>query len=1210
MKEPEPDLSKYYFKTPGKPLLRLPKGISEKTVKEISAEKGEPDWMLRKRLDAYNFFVRLPMPKFGPDLSHLNFDEITYYIKPSEQKARRWEDVPQHIRDTFEKLGVPESERKFLAGVEAMFESEAVYQGLRKEWEEKGIIFTDTDTAVREYPEILKKHFGTVVTPADNKFSALNTAVWSGGSFLVIPKGVKLEIPVQAYFRINAKAFGQFERTMIICEPGSKVHYTEGCFLKGTPIMTAEGEKNIEDITKGDTVFSHLCRHCPVHHTQVRKYSGKIYTIHYYGDSSEHVSATQEHPFLAVKREISEYKNKDWKQEWIAAKDLRKFDYLSIPINRTIVSKNFRTFEVEIGRGRHGFITKTVKIRTDQDFFRLIGYYLAKGSSVNDHYLVFTFNKNEMAYLRDVKQLLCKYFSKAPLEASEYKGGISVVLCSTIASRLFRSLFGKRADGKTLPKWVLQESPSKQSELVKGYWRGDGSFMHKKYLWGLKRAFRINTISRSLVKQIRSILLRLDVFPSLNVWKRSKPRHDAYCLFIGGEFLDQFSKIVGLSGSANKYVARVQRKHFQGKTSFAKITREYAFVPIRRITTSSHRNTDVYNFGVEGDESYVAGGVAVHNCTAPIYSEASLHAAVVECIAKKNSHLRYTTIQNWSTNIYNLVTKRAFAYENALVEWVDGNIGCLAGDTNILSASKGKILMQELKKGDDIFCLDPDEFRIKKCVITAFASNGKKNVYELHVGGRKIVATANHPFMALTKHRIADAGHIKYSVSWKQLGEIRKGDYVAYVKSVPDLGKPFEINFKSKYEKNKVGITLPEKTNADFMWLLGFYLGDGYIWRPKNKKSAQVYFAAPTADKSRSRLIEVLKLQLNANLSLKEKVVVLSSLAFAQLIEHLGLSGNAHTKRVPAWVYTLPVSQRLAFIEGYLDADGSVSTQHKQIIFTSCNKPLLEDFQLLAVSCGLTVYGIRTYSEKRKLLERYEGCYTYHQFCLSKGDLQQIRSRIACAEPSIEFGHVTRIEDAGTREVYDIEVNGAHNFVANGIIVHNSGINMKYPSVYLKDKNARAEFLSIAYAGKGQYQDAGARAIHEAENTTSIINSKNIAKNGGIASFRGTVHFGKKAKNAKSSVKCDALLLDSLSKNITHPLLQSSHEKSTLTHEAKVGKISEAQVFYLMSRGLSESEATSLIVLGFMEQFIKELPLEYAVEFNRLVQLEIEKKLG
>lgn len=459
----DPDLSKYDFKTPGRPVFSLPKGISEKTVKAISEEKGEPDWMLKKRLEAYKLFLKLPMPKFGPDLSRLDFSRITYYIKSSEKKAKTWEDVPENIKDTFEKLGVPEYERKFLAGVEAMFESEAVYQGLRKEWAEKGIIFTDTDTAVKEYPELLKQYFGTIVPPSDNKFAALNTAVWSGGSFLLIPKGVKLEIPVQAYFRINAKAFGQFERTMIILEEGSKIHYTEGC-------------------------------------------------------------------------------------------------------------------------------------------------------------------------------------------------------------------------------------------------------------------------------------------------------------------------------------------------------------------------------------------------TAPIYSEASLHAAVVECIAKPGSHLRYTTIQNWSTNIYNLVTKRAFAYENSLVEWVDGNIG--------------------------------------------------------------------------------------------------------------------------------------------------------------------------------------------------------------------------------------------------------------------------------------------------------------------------------------------------------------------------SGINMKYPAVYLKGKGARAEFLSIAYAGKGQYQDAGARAIHEAENTTSVITSKNIAKNGGVTSFRGTVRFNSTAKGAKSSVKCDALLLDQDSRNITSPYLQSSQGQATIVHEATAGKISEEKLFYLMSRGLSEDEATSMIVLGFIDEFIKELPLEYAVEFNRLVQLEISKKMG
>ena len=169
---------------------------------------------------------------------------------------------------------------------------------------------------------------------------------------------------------------------------------------------------------------------------------------------------------------------------------------------------------------------------------------------------------------------------------------------------------------------------------------------------------------------------------------------------------------------------------------------------------------------------------------------------------------------------------------------------------------------------------------------------------------------------------------------------------------------------------------------------------------------------------------------------------------------------------------------------------------------------------------------------------------------------------------------------------------------------------MKYPSVHLKGAGARAEFLSIAYAGEGQYQDAGARAIHEAPNTVSLMNSKNIAKNGGVTSFRGTVRFSPSATNAKSSVKCDALLLDDISRNITSPLLSSLNGNSSIAHEATVGRISAEQLFYLMSRGLPESEATSLVVLGFVDKFVKELPLEYAVELNRLIRMEMEKSIG
>jgi len=223
------DYSKYDFKNPINYAIHFPKGLNEKIVEEISRIKNEPEWMRKFRLNAYEIFKQKPMPMWGGDLSKINFDDITYFAKPTEKKAKSWEELPEEIKKTYERLGIPEAERKFLAGVEVMYESEVVYNKVRKDLEKQGVIFCDTDSALQNYPDIFKRYFGKVVPPADNKFAALNSAVWSGGSFIYVPEGVKVELPLQAYFRINASNIGQFERTLIIAEKNSDVTYIEGC---------------------------------------------------------------------------------------------------------------------------------------------------------------------------------------------------------------------------------------------------------------------------------------------------------------------------------------------------------------------------------------------------------------------------------------------------------------------------------------------------------------------------------------------------------------------------------------------------------------------------------------------------------------------------------------------------------------------------------------------------------------------------------------------------------------------------------------------------------------------------------------------------------------------------------------------------------------------------------------------------------------------
>jgi Fe-S cluster assembly protein SufB len=229
--KPQVDIADYQygFRDEEDYVFKSKRGLSHQVVSEISAMKDEPTWMRDYRLKALDHFYKRPMPNWGGNLADLDFDNIFYYIRPSEKQGKTWDEVPAYIKDTFEKLGIPDAERKFLAGVGAQYESEVIYHSLRDDLTKQGVIFLDMDSALREHPDIVKQYFGTIIPANDNKFAALNSAVWSGGSFIYVPEGVKIEVPLQAYFRINAENMGQFERTLIICAPGSYVHYVEGC---------------------------------------------------------------------------------------------------------------------------------------------------------------------------------------------------------------------------------------------------------------------------------------------------------------------------------------------------------------------------------------------------------------------------------------------------------------------------------------------------------------------------------------------------------------------------------------------------------------------------------------------------------------------------------------------------------------------------------------------------------------------------------------------------------------------------------------------------------------------------------------------------------------------------------------------------------------------------------------------------------------------
>lgn len=245
------------------------KGLNEDIISQISAKKNEPQWMLDYRLQAYQTYLRMPMHTWGPDLSEIHFEDIYYYNKPTNDKYRDWDDVPAELKETFERLGVPEAERKWLAGSSAQYESEVVYHRMKEEFAKTGIVFTDTDTAVQEYPELIQEYFGSLVKPTNNKLAALNSAVWSGGTFIYVPKGVHVTTPIQSYFRINTENEGQFERTLIIVDEGAHVDYVEGC---SAPMYSGDAlhAAVVEVIVKKDG----YCRY-----TTIQNWSNNVYSL-------------------------------------------------------------------------------------------------------------------------------------------------------------------------------------------------------------------------------------------------------------------------------------------------------------------------------------------------------------------------------------------------------------------------------------------------------------------------------------------------------------------------------------------------------------------------------------------------------------------------------------------------------------------------------------------------------------------------------------------------------------------------------------------------------------------------------------------------------------------------------------------------------------------------------------------------------------------
>ena len=728
---------------------------------------------------------------------------------------------------------------------------------------------------------------------------------------------------------------------------------------------------------------------------------------------------------------------------------------------------------------------------------------------------------------------------------------------------------------------------------------------------------------------------------------------------------------------------------------------------------------------------------------------------------------------------------------------VSAQYECLVGSTSVWT-TQGARPIKELQPGDEVFSLNEATRGIEIAKVLNAGASGEKEILAITARGQTIEASGNHPFLVLRDERKEGRVRARFTSKWVAADELREGDLVAIATDLPEFGEPFGL-----MPLEDQPASFPSTTSDDLMWWLGMFIGDGYVHHRVEYLSIEI-----AVNKLDTDLIEEIARVshdlFGLDFSLSSDGLRMTARGTGRLVDFLqlnGIGGTAHTKRLPDWVFGLPLSQRLAFIAGYVDADGYVRdhASNKDVSLTSANRQLLESVQELATLCGIRTSGPHEFDNRSKQPEAPRRAYRLlfsGQFdripCRSLRRTQRINARAyahtyrtakgttfkAHTSDMLGYLRIEKIERKGIEPVFDIEVEGHHNFVAEGFIVHNSEVvyhktqehleaqgiiftdmdtalrehpeivkqyfgtiipsadnkfaalntavwsggsfiyvpkgvkvdiplqayfrinqenmgqfertliivdegarvhyvegcsapvyssdslhsavveivvkkdgharyttiqnwsnnvynlvtkraaayqgavmewvdgnlgskvTMKYPAVYLLGDHARGEVMSIAYAGAGQHQDAGGKIVHAAPNTSSAITSKSISKDGGRGGYRGLIRIEEGAKHAKSHVICDALILDDFSRSDTYPYIEIEEESSAVSHEATVSKVSDEQLFYLMSRGLDETQAMQMIVRGFIEPVTRELPMEYAVELQRLVELQMEGSVG
>lgn len=642
----------------------IAKGLSEDVVRLISSKKNEPAWLLEFRLKAYRRWLEMRQPDNWANFHYPNIDfqNISYYSAP-KQKAKKasMDEVDPELIKTFEKLGIPLSEQKMLANVavDAVFDSVSVATTYKKKLLEAGVIFCSFTEAVADYPELIQKYLGSVVPVSDNYYAALNSAVFSDGSFVFIPKGVRCPMELSTYFRINTQESGQFERTLIVAEEGAYVAYNEGCHPAGEQVLTAEGWRNIEGIKAGDKVYDHNGKLQKVRAAMVRQFKGEMITVRPMSRYNE-FRLTPEHPVYAIKRK-DVLKPRKARNGWLPEVDTNKL----LKAEPTFIKAD------ELEKGDFVLVPKLERNDSqafNNDELELLGYYLAEGSScfnkANKQFVnSFAFGMHEKDLIERTKNLIEKLSGKnAYVVENAERHGTNVQFYSEKMSDWFVQRCGKHAATKTLSPELMNISPSQAKVFLDAYLAGDGNISERKN----STMVRFCTASETLARQVQMLLNKLDI----QAWIQVRE---------GGEAV--FSKQQPertINRQPLYHVGYTENK----KWDMVRETETHFIVPVREVTREAFDDL-VFNIDVAETHSYLVKGFAVHNCTAPQFDTNQLHAAVVELVALDNAEIKYSTVQNWYAGdesgkggIYNFVTKRgACRGRNSKISWTQVETG-------------------------------------------------------------------------------------------------------------------------------------------------------------------------------------------------------------------------------------------------------------------------------------------------------------------------------------------------------------------------------------------------------------------------------------------------------------------------------------------------------------------------------------------------------